>query len=216
MKLPLPPTKLDSREDFVNKMDAFVTALPKCIDELQVYVDEMKLDTENKLASILAALQDIQALHLEVQKSRAVVKETQLVAAQGLVQEWKAGVTYNKGDAVYSPLNARVYKARVQISNNEDPSISINWQPAILHTGLFIDKAYAPRTLQTETHWLILKEGEYTLPEASTNEEIQITNLTNLPCTFSVTKFRGIDTGLTLVAGESRTLQYSGSVYGWI
>jgi len=172
MQLPNPPTRLDSREDFILKMDAFVQALPKCINELQSYIETMQSTTDTKLEVIQQSLASIQSMTAAVTKAEKSTRETQLLAAQGVCPEWEAGKAYLKGNTVYSAINNRVYKAKVNTQDNVDPSTSNKWQPAILHTGLFIDKAYAPRELQTQTHWLVLKEGTYTLPSCSENEII--------------------------------------------
>lgn len=215
-KLPSAPNRDDPKEVFIQKMDNFVKALPSCIEELQVYIENSKTETDTKLAIILNTLNVIQSLHQEVQKAQVSTKQIQVVASQGVIEEWKSGFAYKKGDHCYSPVNLRVYKARQAVQSSEDPSTNTSWVSATLHTGLFIEKVYTPCVLKADTHWLILKEGEYTLPLTEVNSSIKLTNNTSSTCTFTKTNIRGTETVLELLSGESRTLQYSGETYGWI
>lgn len=216
-KLPSPPSRDDPKEVFIQKMDDFVKSLPKCIDEIQEFLNEVQSSTSDSIANMQNMILETQALNQEVKKAEKNTKEYQLLASQGVCDVWKAGVFYSKGNTAYSPLNSRVYKAKVNISDNLDCSLSPSWAPALLHTGLFIEKAYAPREFQGSTHWLVLKEGVYSLPSNPTpNETLKITNLSSLPVELSTNNFMSLITTYIILPRETKEFQYEGAVYGWV
>ena len=213
IQLPQPPNRLDTREDFILKMDAFVQALPKCIQELQEYISSAETTINAKLNSIELTLKEIKDIKEDVQRFQKSTKDIQRVSSEGVLNEWTQQL-YAKGATVLSPLDLRAYRALKSTSANVDPSLNTDWSLVNIFNSLSISKIYTEGILKLNTNNLILKEGIYTLSSASVGDEIKITALEIT--TLKDILYLGTKQDLVLQKSSTKSLQYSGEVYGWI
>ncbi len=211
--LPDAPNKLADPNVFRSQVDSFFAALPRFISECNSTAEDINykmLSISSLEAQLAESVKQMQALQSQAYQAVAA-------ATFGHAKPWDSLITYSKNEVAVSNTNNQVYRCKLAVLGNGDPSTNTtNWTLAFQAPIIPISVIYTNATLAVATHSVVVQGTAFSLPSAAVNESVLITNTSASDLT--ITGFIGGESrAVTVPIGATHyKLSYSGTVWGWV